>query len=290
MADTHEIRTKLTILCGKGDAAQLDEVLKDKDYHYMMTLMIDVLYTTAFSQSYFDVLDVLLKHGADIDIDMQYLYFYNAYKSGNLSYLHFANSHGFNKRDDYKEIINALYNKNYELAYDQADCLKFVVDEGADYKETLKYDLRNAIEGLNPKIFAYLMSLGGDINETVEDPGSIELITYLMFAVKTQNIELIELIITYNPDISALNQGALREAITKHFGHNYPELEIVELLLNHGADPKSITDEELDDITAPQADEIRNLIRNTQGKFNLHAKLSSQLAEKEPVKKKKRDF
>lgn len=137
-----------------------------------------------------------------------------------------------NNDDEEMYIIDAIYDNNIDFIKD------VVYEYGVDYIWDEYYTILHCVvqnEKISYDIIKFLLDNGANINIQDDD----EKITPLMNVCYNERVDLVELLLKYNPDINITDyegKNALFYVCNKRRGDENKRIEIAKLLLNNGID------------------------------------------------------
>jgi len=128
------------------------------------------------------------------------------------------------------KLIAALYQKDYKK-------IKRLVSEGANINEVDKdgrHVLMHAVlaDGADPEMVKFLIDLGADVN--LNDKG--QKWTTLHFASRDQLDEIVRILVNAGAVVDSVDCFG-NTPLGRCLDNSHPNLLIIEMLLNHGADP-----------------------------------------------------
>jgi ankyrin repeat protein len=285
--DTQILVNLLNSICKSGNTILLEKIIKKRKIKPLLKDDRFKGFDLAFSEFQFQIMEVLKRNSYKTSTQDDHDTFIKAFQHGASDYIKYLVENGFNyKVKRLNEKVFNTFQERLSPTDDDLELVKYMVEVlELDFKYQNDVEINYAPLGYvinrnKPLIAEYFLSQGCDIND-IGFVISDRKFTYLESVIGDGNADMVKMLLRRGARCTDNDNWALRRAVKLGY------MDVVVLLLEHGADPMAVTKKEVKDIFEP---EIRELILNSQSSINLKNKLSSQLAEKEPVKRKKRDF
>jgi hypothetical protein len=274
-------------VCRAADEAKFEAILKDKSYKYVIKINVVELGLMLINRFELSMLALLFKSGfRNAQISRDALYLATNMRHVDLLTTVLASGVDLTKKK-YTEVVSFIFHRKNP---DDPTILKILVDNKFDIKPKLSTFFASSLQVNYTNVASYLVSLGANPNGIYEYRfGALNNPSYLSIAARANQIDSIRFLLDNGCDLKEHGEKALIDAV-KFGKRDEGDLSAIEYLMTKGIDPNVITDKLIDTIllTSPQSDIEQ--IRELRDRFLLRDKLMGELAHKEPVKRKKRDF
>lgn len=273
--------------CRASDEAKFEALIKDSSYKVVIKVQILELGLMLVDRVNVPMLTMLFKYG-----------FKNAKISKEALYIATRQRH----EELLKTILDSgvdLTNKAYyevagfifdEAKPDDPTILKILVDNKFDITDKLSIFFARSINENYTNVASYLVSLGANPNGIHEFRfGALLNPSYLSIAACSNHIESIQFLLDNGCDLKEHGKQALLDAV-KFGTRDEGDFSAIECLMTKGIDPNLITDKLIDTMLLTSSQNDIEQIRELRDRFLFRDKLMGELAYKEPVKRKKRDF
>jgi hypothetical protein len=274
---------KVSIFVSDNRVDELSTFLDGENSKLLDDDVLHKVFLTAINNNHFECIIALRQHGFFRKTLHDDSIAINAFRSCHLTYLKYCIENGITKLTTpmQKHIVRVMWLISPTFGHVQ-DIMQFLKEKEFDFTLNDNQALGEAVLHEHKSIVEFLINNGCD-PELPSYHANDEKENQLVMAVKKGKLDMIDLLLRLGVDVHANDDYALKIAVEEG------DSQIVQLLLDAKANPNAISDIELNELGETQEEAVQ-LIRKYQNSINLHEKLSSQLAEKEPVKKKKRDF
>jgi hypothetical protein len=288
--DTQILVNLLNSICNSGNTILLEKIIKKRKIKPLLKDNRFDGFDRAASNADFQTLTLLKNIGYKASKETDKYSLIKAFEHGSLDYLKLLVDEGYDyKEKNFNEQLFSMLREQLSANEDELlAVVRYLVEELA--LECKFYNLPDVEVSIAPLAYSvtrnrplvaeFFLAKGCDINGiglVISD----RKFTYLEASVRKNFIDMVEMLLRRGATCTDNENWALRFALS----HGYTQISNV--LLESGADPMAVSQEEIENIFEP---ELKELILNLQSSINLKNKLSNQLAEKEPVKRKKRDF
>lgn len=209
----------------KNDVPEIAEWIKENDVNKILFSDNHTLLWHAVRDGALEVVDFLVKHGADINLCGEYKTLIEvASIRGNLNVIKYFLDNGFDRKTFLKD--DSLI---YAAEGNFVDIIKYLIEQGKDIEKRL-YDysdgctaLRMASQVNSIESVELLCKLGADVNI------SNQFDTPLYSAAAEGNLETVKILVNYGADVNKANKyGITPYEISEKYGHNQVSMYLLE--------------------------------------------------------------